>query len=127
MRLPRVRFTVRRMMAVVLIVAVLLAATLSVMRLVRLRRRASEFWDVARYHRQHGRAYIIRAKDKHTGQTVTSGELEELNREWTAYHDANRRKFEYHSAHPVAFVSPNAPHPVFDLKPNLSIDIHYQD
>src|SRR5947207_739979 len=93
MRLPRVRFTVRRLMAAVAVVAILLAASLSIVRVIRLRRAAEMFLYPASYHKQHEAAYIIRARDKRTGQAVSQDEVNLLNREWRAYHAAHRRKY----------------------------------
>lgn len=125
MRIPRVRFTVGNSMIAVAVIALLIAGTMTTVRIVRERRLAFWFGQAAIYHRQHEQVRIIRARNRQTGQSVGPEQLGRMNRAWRLHHAALRRKYEHAKAHPSIPIPLDPPHPVFDGQRHLSIDIRY--
>ena len=79
---------------------------------------------MVRYHAQHERAVVIAVRQG----SITAGpdELARLNREWSDFHAAMKRKYEYALAHPGVAIPLDPPHPILN-KPGRSVDIHYGD
>ena len=125
MRLPRVQFTMRGSMVAIAIIAVLFVVTQTGVKYVRWRRMLPAYDQRARFHKQHERVTIIRARDTRTGRVLHTDELVGLNQEYAAYHGALRRKFEYARTHPWASLPDDPPDPIQDRRPELSIDTHY--
>jgi hypothetical protein len=123
MERPRVRFTVRQMMIVVAVVAVLMSSYTIAMRM----RHLSAYRYMVRYHRQHERTSVIAVRDSLTGQEIAGvEELDRLTRTKSAYHAAMRRKYERAVAQPWITIPVDPPDPVLN-QPGRSVDIHYGD
>jgi hypothetical protein len=117
-----------RLMAVVAVAGVLIAATLTAVKYLRWRGRLPALDDAARFHRLHEQATAIQARDKRTGRPVDVEVLARLRRSWAAHHAALRRRSESTPTHPWGpLPSRDPPHPIFDGEPNVSIDLHDHD
>jgi hypothetical protein len=108
MRLPRVRFTVRWLMAAVAVVALILAVA------EQLRRRRESFQQRAEVYRQKTSDALMAAQITRSGNLFvwdprTSPAYEEL----ADHYDALRVKYEQAAAHPWRFVTPELPEPAW--------------
>ena len=92
MRLPRVRFTVRRMMVLVAILGLMIAAF----------ERRQRFGWIASEHRAHVPKHMFPTKP------VGMGDKEWRPLEW---HESMARKYEYAASHPWLPVAPDPPEP----------------
>lgn len=114
-----------RLMAVVAVVGMLIAATLAVVKYLRWRGRLPALDDAARFHSMHERATAIQARDKRTCRPVDVEALARLRWSWAANHAALRRRSESTPTHPWGpRPSRDPPHPSFEERPNVSIDLH---
>ena len=100
MRLPRLRFTVRRLAAVVAIVAVVLGG-------VRLWRLSGSYREMAELHRRKSEEVVRGMYFDASGESY--------HREWPSpnkeYHLLLKAKYENAAAHPWLPVSPDPPEP----------------
>jgi hypothetical protein len=124
MRLPRLRFTIRRMMVVVAILAVIIGGTQLWLRMRAAREREKAYRYMARYHAMHERAVVIAVRQG--SATAGPDELARLNQEWSDYHATMKLKYERALANPGVAIPLDPPHPVLN-KPGRSVDIHYRD
>src|SRR5690242_13039382 len=93
MRLPRLQFTIRRMMIVVAILAAIIGGTRLWLRMRAAREREKAYRYMARYHAMHERAVVIAVRQGST--TAGPEELARLNQEWSNYHATMKNKYEY--------------------------------
>ena len=124
MRLPRLRFTIKRMMTVVAMVAVIIGGTQSWLRMRKARAREKVYRYMAGYHAMHERAVVIAARQG--SATAGPEELVRLSREWSDFHAAMKRKYEHALAHPGVAIPYDPPYPILN-KPGLSIDVRFED
>ena len=124
MRLPRLRFTIRRMMVAVAILAAIIAGTQLWFRMRAAREREKSYRYMARYHAIHERAVVIAVRQG--SATAGPDELARLNQEWSNYHANMKRKYDYAIANPGVAIPLDPAHPVLN-KPGRSVDIHYRD
>lgn len=103
MRLPRVRITVRRLMAAVVAVAVIIWG-------FQVWRRAEFYRWKTRYHDRMYRSRVIHVAEG--SKVADPDELAELTRRWVAYHSDLRDKYEIASRKPWASVPPDPETPV---------------
>lgn len=118
MKLPRCRLTVRRMIAVVAIIALIIGVATYLMRADHYRRRA-------RHHALMERSSVIAVVDG--AKPAEQQELDELNRAWTAHHGSLRRKYEAAATRPWAYVAPDPPEPFAMSGPGRRVDLHFGD
>ena len=121
MRVPRVRFTVRRMMVAVAVMAVVLTAT------VQLRQRRESFEQRAEECRRKVSAVYMDEQSARVGNRFnydprTTAAYYQL----VEHYDALRLKYEQAAARPWWFVGPDLPEPVWPKGvPRLSSDPTY--
>jgi hypothetical protein len=112
------------MMTVVAIVAIIIGVVQLWLRARALRAREEAFRYMVRFHAQHERAVVIAVRQGST--TAGPDELARLNQNYSDYHAAMKRKYEYGLAHPGVAIPLDPPHPVLN-KPGRSVDVHYAD
>jgi Tfp pilus assembly protein PilE len=109
-------FTVRRLMIVVAILAVLFRGLV-------LWKRSSAYRYHVRYHRMQERSTFIRVTE---GQyTASEAELAEMTKVWAAHHAALTRKYE--QAWPWQNLPPDPPDPFPLSGPGRRVDVHFGD
>ena len=103
MRVPRVRFTVRRMMVAVAIVAIIMGA-------VDLWQNSVSYRSKIAHHAQMERSsvFVIGGDDT----PAAHEELARVSRAWTEHHATLRRKYERAAARPWKYVPPDPPDPL---------------
>jgi hypothetical protein len=127
MRLPRLRFTVRRLMIAVAIVAVLIVAGLHVETAIRFSRRASihaggeVFWrEQEQWHREmakklltsHERLKLLRVDDTWNIEHAESFNLEaDKIKSWADFHASMKAKYRAAARRPWLPVEPDPPSP----------------
>jgi hypothetical protein len=116
MRVPRVRFTVRRMMIAVAVSAAVIWGVI-------LWQRASFYRWKARYHARMERSSIIAVIEGR--KSAAPGELADLSRIRAAHHAALRRKYEHAAARPWEYVPSDPPDPVPLSGPGRRVDLHF--
>jgi hypothetical protein len=107
MRLPRLRFTVRRMMVAVAVVALVLGA-------VALGVRSGEFRNRARYHEVMAASPLLGVKP-----APPVFDPVRYTPKWSAYHARLKRKYERAARRPWLFVAPDPPLPSLEPDPSL--------
>jgi hypothetical protein len=117
MRVPRVRFTVRRMMVVVAVVAAMIWA-------VMLWQRASFYRWKVRFHAQMETSSIIAVIEG--PNSANRDELTRLSRVRSAHHGALRRQYEHAAARPREHVPSDPPDPVPLSGPGRRVDLHFE-
>jgi hypothetical protein len=102
MRVPRVRFTVRTLMALVAVAAIVFGGAL-------LWHTASSYREKALYHANLQSSMIMAFGDL---DSVDEAELARVSEAWRTCHSALRRKYERAASRPWEYVPPDPPEPV---------------
>jgi hypothetical protein len=118
MRLPRVRFTVRRMiLAVAVLAALIWGGTLW--------QRAVLYQWKTRFHSQMERSSVIAVIEG--PNNANREELTEMSRAWANHHAALRRKYELAAARPWVYVPPDPPQPFQLSGPGRRVDLNFSE
>jgi hypothetical protein len=108
MKLPRVQFTVRLLMAAVVVVALVLAVA------DQLRRRRMSFQQRAEvYRRKTGEADVAVQVTRSGNLFVWDPRTSPAHEELADHYDALRVKYEQAAAHPWRLVTPDLPEPAW--------------
>jgi hypothetical protein len=116
MRLPRVRFTVRRMMVAVAVIAILIEG-------VSLWQRAALYRWKVRHHAMMERSSVIAVVEG--PKAADNAELARLSEVWSTYHAAMKQKYEYAVTRPWIYVPPDPPQPFPLSEPGRRVDLHF--
>jgi hypothetical protein len=106
MRLPRFRFTMRRLMVVVLALSLTFGMAVMLLRRAEYRRQAISWEGIARLAKDD--------LDGH-GPGVQLGVDPKESRLLFTYYDSLRQKYEYAASHPWLSVEPDPPNPLSSL------------
>jgi hypothetical protein len=117
MSLPRVRFTVRRLMVAVAIVGGLIGGSVECRRRLESERRIGEYQRLAKHH--HRAAARLRDRYRESPQEsvvlfIHSSEFAQtpaLKLKWAEYHESLSRKYEQAASNPWAPLPPDPPEP----------------
>ena len=104
MRVPRVRFTIRRMMVLIAVIAVLMLGAVML-------QRQAEFKRLAEFHARE--AFMI-SNSSHGTMIGADGMFVHVRVAPTAaekYHESLAKKYEWAAGHPWAQVEPDPPKP----------------
>lgn len=118
MKLSRVRFTFRR---TIVSVSVLAAISWAVM----LWPKAAHYRSAAQQHALMEKASVIAVVDG--PYTAGRDDLARLSQEWVAHHAALRRKYEDAAARPWNAVAPDPPEPFPLSGPDRRVDLHFAE
>jgi hypothetical protein len=122
--MSRFRFTIRRMMVVVAIVAVICGGGSYAWRREQLRRRLEGYhWKIS-HHSQMERSSITAIVESN----VPTGpdELARLNSVRTAYHASMRRKYQRAAVRPWQGIEPDPPEPVEYSGPGRRVNLQFR-
>ena len=110
MRVPRVRFTVRTLMVLVAVVAIILGGMILRQRAASYRQRAAQFGWVATGLRQSaasGNAAFLHPTPTGPGTPMTQA----MSLRWAEYYAGLRAKYEHAALYPWLPVEPDPPEP----------------